>query len=525
MSRPQKMLFVGLLMLGGLLYAGHLPAPFVADDHFIFWRLREGGAFGFATRPPTGFYRPLISLHYFLDYTLWGIQPFWSRLVDVGWHLLCAVLVARFGIVWLLETGWSHERAARAGLLAMGLFLVLPAHVEAVAWFAARADMVATASALACLLLLHTSVRGGSKVHRWLALLCFTGGLFAKESLLAFPLMVWLWLWRLGVSRAGWQTLPYWVVLAVYGWLRWQAVGGLGAYPTAWEVLRQPWQMGVHLMVYLLQLPMPTILFGLGRDGLDTLLWAGWAIGLVLLVCGLRRISALPAPQRGELLMLLGFVLISLLPVLLFKPSPWHFLNSRYSYLASAWLVVWAVRIMVSGWERVSIARWGVLVLMLSYSLGTVRQARAWATAGSIVQSTLQSLRSLPKERPVVIISVPDHYRGAYIWRAGLYEALMLWQPERAQSPLYVLSRFTMRLTPKTSVQYALGAWRLSRREDIFLPPEGFLLPPHSTGKWHVQPERVQLDPDWARGYLLLRYQDGRFVPVGTLLAARTRPQ
>lgn len=117
-------------------------------------------------------------------------------------------------------------------------------------------------------------------------------------------------------------------------------------------------------------------------------------------------------------------------------------------------------------------------------------------------------------ERPVLIISVPDHYRGAYIWRAGLHEALRLCLPEHAQLPVYALSRFTMRLTPETSVLYASGSAYLSRREDIFLPPENFPLPPDSAGKWRVQPHRVQINPHWARGYLLLRYQDGRFVPL-----------
>ncbi|MCS7064697.1 MAG: hypothetical protein NZL85_00335, partial [Fimbriimonadales bacterium] len=489
MNRQHRVFFVGVLALGALLYAPHIPAPFVADDHFILWRLREGGAFGFATQPPTGFYRPLISLHYYLDYSLWGMQPFWSHLVDVGWHLLCGGLVALFCLRWQQDRGGSHAQAVRAALLAMTLFLVLPAHVEAVAWFAARADMVAAAAALACLLLLRACVRSGRKVYEWLALLCFTAGLFAKESLLPFPLVVWLWLRWLGAPRAGWRTLPYWGILGLFWWLRSQAVGGLGAYPAAWETLRQPWQLGVHLAVYLLQLPMPTILFGLGRAPLDTLLWLAWAIGMVLVVRGLWHPSPVSSPQRRAGLLLFSFALLSLLPVLLFKPSPWHFLNSRYSYLASVWLVVWVAGMLAQGWERAQVVRWGVLALILVYAAGTVRQVTAWAVAGSIAQSTLQSLKRLPANRPIVLISVPDHYRGAYIWRAGLPEAIRFLLPEHA-SLVYALSRFTMRLQPDTAVIYSAGTARLSRREDLFLPPEGLELPPDSVGRWRVQPER-----------------------------------
>ncbi|MCS7065466.1 MAG: hypothetical protein NZL85_04225, partial [Fimbriimonadales bacterium] len=189
-------------------------------------------------------------------------------------------------------------------------------------------------------------------------------------------------------------------------------------------------------------------------------------------------------------------------------------LNSRYSYLASAWLVVWAASLIVSGWERLPLVRWGAMVLIVVYSIGTARQANAWAVAGSIAQSTLQSLGDVPTDRPIVLISVPDHYRGAYIWRAGLDEARRLLLPERAHVPVYALSRFTMRLKPDTAVIYTAGKARLTRPEDIFLPPEGLPFPPNSAGKWNVQPERVQINPNWAQNYRLWRYQNGRFIPI-----------
>ena len=510
----RRFFVAGMLLLGGLLYAPRLPAPFVADDHFILWRLQQGGPFGFATRAPTGFYRPLISLHYYLDYWLWELQPFWSHLVNVAWHLLCAWLVAQFVRCWWRDRGWSHEQSERAALLAMGLFLVLPAHVEAVAWFAARADMVATAAAISCLLLARASVCEGKKLYAWLALLCFTLGLFSKESLLSFPLVVWLWLRGLGASQAGWCTLPYWMVAALFWWLRMQAVGGLGAYPGAWETLYQPWRLGLHLLLYLAQLPMPTVLFGLGRDGLDTMLWLGWLGGVLSMAYPLIKRSMRMPLCWADAVLLMSFTLIALLPVLLFKPSPWHFLNSRYSYLASVWLLVLVAGIGVQMWGASRKIRWGFCIVVLVYAVGTVRQVVAWAIAGTIAHSTLQSLRELPADRPLVLISVPDHYRGAYIWRAGLPEAISLLLPARTQQPVYALSRFTMRLAPDTAVIYAGNEARLSRQEDIFLPPEGLQLPPNATLRYQVQPYRMQIDPRWAQSYLLLRYQDGRFTPI-----------
>ena len=73
-------------------------------------------------------------------------------------------------------------------------FVTLPANVEAVAWFAARADMVATAGALGALLLLMRFHEQGCWRSYAGALVCFAAGLFCKESLLTFPLIAWLWL-------------------------------------------------------------------------------------------------------------------------------------------------------------------------------------------------------------------------------------------------------------------------------------------------------------------------------------------
>ena len=64
----------------------------------------RGGAFGFATYPPTSFFCPLISLLYYLDYMLWGMSPLASHAVNLLWHIVCGLLV------WLLA-----QRMLRVG--------------------------------------------------------------------------------------------------------------------------------------------------------------------------------------------------------------------------------------------------------------------------------------------------------------------------------------------------------------------------------------------------------------------------
>lgn len=504
------MRWVHALVIAGVgvaVYAARLPAPYVADDHFIFYRLQEGGAFGFASQPPTSFFRPLISLHYYLDYLV-GMSPLFSHAMNLAWHLVCALLVYALAYRLLLRWGWDTGRAERGAFAGALMFTVLPANVEAVAWFAARADMVATAGALSALLLLMRFQERGRLGDYIGALLGFALGLFCKESLLTFPLIVWLWLRFLGVANAGRRAVPFFGVLLVYVAMRTAVVGGAGAYPEAWETLQRPWMLLVNLLAYLFQMGMPAILYGFGRDGWDTLLWGLWMIGVGLSVHAWRAHAPRHTPQLGGHL-ILSFVLLALLPVLIFKPSPFYFLNSRYSYLASAFAFIgigaWLAQL--AGHKRWMLG--GLGAILIAYTLGAIRQAGAWAEAGRIAQSSVLSLKDAPAVQPLLILSVPDHFRGAYIWRAGFHEGVALLLPERANQPIFVASRFTMRLTSNVAVDYANGVATLSSPNDLFLPPEGVRTPEGDEPM--VLPNKLVIHWSQLERYRLLAFEDGKF--------------
>jgi hypothetical protein len=490
-------------------YAMRLSAPYVADDHFIFYRLQQDGVFGFASQPPTSFFRPLISLHYYLDYLV-GMSPLFSHAVNLLWHTVCALLLYAFGYRLLMRWGWNRGRALFAAYLGALQFAVLPANVEAVAWFAARADMVATAGALGSLLLLMRFQEQGRWIDYLAALVCFSVGLFCKESLLTFPVIVWLWLHYLGVERAGRLATPFFGVLLVYLIARTAAVGGAGAYPDAWATLQRPWLLGVNLAAYLFQMGMPASLYGLGRDRWDTLLWCAWLAGAGLAIYAWRKASPNRSP-KVDWRVLAVFTVIALIPVLIFKPSPLYFLNSRYTYLAAAFVAV-AAGALITRLERHS--RWirgAWAVLFLAYYFGTLRQVDAWREAGMIARNSVMSLLNAPADQPLLILSLPDHFHGAYIWRAGFHEGVAILLPERAQQPIFVASRFTMRLRTDTSVHYANGVATLSSPNDIFLPPEGVRIP--EGDEPIVLPDKVVMHWSLIQRHTLVRYEAGKFVP------------
>lgn len=493
-----------------LVYATRLPAPYVADDHSIFYRLQQNGLFGFASQPPTSFFRPLISLHSYLDYWM-GMSPLFSHAVNLLWHTGCALLLYALGYRLLVRWGWNRGRALFAAYLGASLFAVLPANVEAVAWFAARADLVATAGALGALLLLMRFQARGRRRDYLAALTCFSLGLLCKESLLTFPVIAWLWLRFLGVERAGRLVMPFFGVLLGYLMMRTVVVGGVGAYPEAWATLQRPWLLGVNMAAYLLQMGMPAALYGLGSDRWDTLLWGMWAVGAGFSIYAWRKASPTSSPQVNWRL-LAGFAGIALVPVLIFKPSPLYFLNSRYSYLASAFVAVAVGALIARLGQRNRLMSVAWVVVFLAYYFGALRQADAWREAGMLARRSVLSLANAPTDQPLLILSLPDHFHGAYIWRTGFHEGVAILLPDRASQPMFVASRFTMRLRTDTSVQYANGVATLSNPYDIFLPPEGVRTP--AGNQPIVLPDKLVIHWSLAQHYTLLRYEAGNLVPM-----------
>ncbi len=150
-------------------------------------------------------YRPVTTASFWLQRRLFGPAASGGHLVNVLLHIAVSVLVAL--VIWeLLHSGvWA--------LLGGLLFTAHPAHVEPVAYVAARADLLAGAfTALAAVGLL----RGQRKHSLWWWLLVPTGfglALLSKETALLFPLLVALTPALTGTRYTG----RYWLVVASVG--------------------------------------------------------------------------------------------------------------------------------------------------------------------------------------------------------------------------------------------------------------------------------------------------------------------
>jgi tetratricopeptide (TPR) repeat protein len=189
---PEGRRLAYLLLGAALLLSTTLSFDFVFDDVLVILRDLEAHAgTGVADlhRPvqvqhgTLAYYRPLVTLTYRMDWLLWGENPAGYHLTNLAWHLLATLLVYRLARNALNDAGDAW--------LAAALFVLLPAHAEALGWVQGRVDLVSAALVLAALGALTAAWRaGGLAGWAWAGAAAFAWllALLAKESALAFPL-------------------------------------------------------------------------------------------------------------------------------------------------------------------------------------------------------------------------------------------------------------------------------------------------------------------------------------------------
>lgn len=133
----------------------------------------------------TFYYRPLQSLSYRIDYSLWGLYPdgFHSLniLLHAGNALLVFFLVRRF------------SQSAPLALACGALFAVHPIHTQAITYISGRADpMCAFFLLLTLLFYVQARSAAGAKAVGWfvLGMLSYAAALCSKEFAVAFPALL-----------------------------------------------------------------------------------------------------------------------------------------------------------------------------------------------------------------------------------------------------------------------------------------------------------------------------------------------
>lgn len=128
------------------------------------------------------YYRPVVTLSFWLDQRLWGADPRGFHVTNILLNALASAVIAL--VIWeLLHSGvWA--------LLGGLIFAAHSSHVESVAFISGRTDvLLALFTGLAALALLRSLRKHGR--WWWLAVIpAFALGLLSKETAVLFPVLV-----------------------------------------------------------------------------------------------------------------------------------------------------------------------------------------------------------------------------------------------------------------------------------------------------------------------------------------------
>lgn len=311
-QRPGRVL-VALLLVTAAIYAPSMSAPFLyEDDNWL-----RGIAMGWSL--PS---RALTQHTYAWTVQAVGIVPLWFHAGNLALHLLNGLLV--YGVA--LSLG-----APLAGLCAAGLFWLHPLSTSAVAYVAARPDLLMTTGTL-------LAVWGCLQFGAWRWGVVVLGLLIAGTSkemgLVAVPLVVLtLAIWRPGTLR-GLAVAPLWIALGlacgamlptVQRWLTMTPTGGGSAYG-AYDFLT----LQFTALWRLLTLIAWPVGFSIDHDPVATSpLWRVLAVALTACAVTLAAIAH-DLNLRG-LLWVLGWVGLAVLPRLVFQTS--EFMTEPQMYL------------------------------------------------------------------------------------------------------------------------------------------------------------------------------------------------
>lgn len=156
------------------------------------------------------YFRPIISLSFWLQYRFFGLNPMGYHAISLAQHALASILIAAAG-------QRLHRWGGLAGLV-FALHPMLAANVQAPE---RGQDVLATIFLLAAGLLMSDN-------RRWWGLAAYAAALGSKELAVVFvPVGIWL-LWPRRQWIAGLLTITM-------GWWAWRAavIGGVGGYRDA----------------------------------------------------------------------------------------------------------------------------------------------------------------------------------------------------------------------------------------------------------------------------------------------------
>ena len=294
-------------------------------------------------------YYPLVHTSYWIEFRIWGLDPFGYHLVNILLHAVTAVLLWRFLRRLSVPGAW----------MAAAAFALHPVHVESVAWITERKNVLSGFFFLAAIHLVQrfldsrTGVGGrGDKFTYAAAFGLYLCALLSKTvtcSLPAVALLLQWWRHKRLTRRDIAALLPFFAaglaMAAVTVRMETHSVGARGAEFDL-SFVERCLIAGRALWFYLAKLVWPADLsFIYRRWDIDTGQWAQFIYPVIFVAGVIALYLCRGRLGRGPLVAALVFagVLFPALGFVNVYPMRYTFVADHYQYLASAPIIVLAI--------------------------------------------------------------------------------------------------------------------------------------------------------------------------------------
>jgi hypothetical protein len=412
--KRREILVLALLFVIGLaFYFPMFNKYFASDDFSVLYRVVfHHGIF------IKGFFRPLSDITLYFNYMMGGFNPAYYNVFSFIIHVFTVFMFYKL----CMASQWvTRENRFYFSLVAAVFFLLYPYHNEPVVWVVGRASLMASFFGIASLLVLTQKIKTGWKI--FLSCLFYYIGLSGYESIMPLPFIVFL----LFADRKNWRGY-----LKIFAWLMVTLVLHLLTRILVSDVIVGSYGAGMFApdaTYYVAR-----FLKVLGRSFIPPLEDPALAIKLFVVVMIVILIAEMllfrkKGGDRKQFVVfnrLLVAFIISLSVAFMFGVSTRTYEGDRLLYFPSfflclclAYLIIFLIKTQV--WRNII-----SLLLCLYFGWFLLQNNRYWRKAAEITMNIISEVKKSGEGETKLLVNLPEEFHGAYIFRNGFHEALML---------------------------------------------------------------------------------------------------
>jgi len=383
-----------IAILGVIAYGNSLDGKFILDDsHNVednplirSWS-NLPKVFNINIRMDTGekrrFYRPLQSVTYMIDYSLWGLNVRGYHVVNVLLHILVVL-----AIYWLINILFRDKLLS---LLTSILFIVHPIHTETVAYISDRSELLVALFVLLCFIFYIKQFNSKRISIYILMLVSFVLALASKENSLILPALLLLYHYTFKKKIKLNAFIPLLLIVLVYIVLRLEGLKSTASkISSATTVFQRIPGFFVAITNYIRVLLLPFNLhMGYGKKVFN--FTHPQAIAGIILTILLLLYAIKVKKSKGVVFFSIAWFFLALLPVSNLYPIAFY-MADHFLYLPSIGFFLLLATGLSYLCKIKKLRVFGIifiLSLLTFYSCLTIRQNEYWRDPLAFYQRTL----------------------------------------------------------------------------------------------------------------------------------------